>query len=350
MFALRLAPRSVGSLARCARPLSTAAGSRGVLRASPLPRAKPSSVAQQVRNVRQSPFSRPGASSGPHGPHPGAQGASSNPFSGEAPSNIWAQGGWSRALTSVGIVAGTALGVNFLLNRETRGGLEVFESEYLNSTFSYLGGGLAITAGAAYAMHRTGWSYRIMFANPWLVLGVGVVASIGGMIGAQSLPTSHPLKAPSWLLFNVSQAVALSPLFFLKPAILARAGLYTVGVVGSLCYVGATAKQDQYLYLGGPLLAGVTVVALSSLAPMILPRTAVRTLMATEAISLYGGLAVFGAFVLYDTQRVLREAKMVQAGFRPRDPMAASIGLELDFINIFVRMVQILAMRDQRRR
>ena len=155
---------------------------------------------------------------------------------------------------------------------------------------------------------------------------------------------------PAWLLFNVSQAAVLSPLFFLHPAILARAGLYTAGLMGSLCYVGATAKENQYLFLGGPLLAGVTIVALSSLAPMILPTTAVRTLMATEAISLYGGLAVFGGFVLWDTQKILQHAKMVEAGMRPSDPLAESIGLELDFINIFTRLVQILAMRDQRRR
>ena len=42
--------------------------------------------------------------------------------------------------------------------------------------------------------------------------------------------------------FNACQAATLSPLFFLSPAILSRAALYTAGVVGSLAYVGATAK------------------------------------------------------------------------------------------------------------
>jgi growth hormone-inducible transmembrane protein len=52
------------------------------------------------------------------------------------------------------------------------------------------------------------------------------------------------------------QAATLSPLFFFSPAILSRAALYTCGVVGSLSYVGATATNDKYLYMGGPLLAG----------------------------------------------------------------------------------------------
>lgn len=58
-------------------------------------------------------------------------------------------------------------------------------------------------------------------------------------------------------------------------------------------------RNDRYLYLGGPLLAGITVVALSSLAPMVLPM-GIRALAISEAVSLYGGLAVFGGFVLYE--------------------------------------------------
>lgn len=58
-------------------------------------------------------------------------------------------------------------------------------------------------------------------------------------------------------------------------------------------------SNDKYLYMGGPLLAGVTVVALTSLAPMALP-LGTRALAITESISLYGGLAVFSGFVLYE--------------------------------------------------
>ena len=67
----------------------------------------------------------------------------------------------------------------------------------------------------------------------------------------------------------------------------------------SYCIYLLEDRTEKYLYMGGPLLAGVTVVALSSLAPMALP-LGLRGLAIAEALSIYGGLAVFGGFVLYE--------------------------------------------------
>jgi FtsH-binding integral membrane protein len=83
---------------------------------------------------------------------------------------------------------------------------------------------------------------------------------------------------------------------------------------------------------------------------MVIPATAARTLMFTENIWLYGGLAVFGGFTLYDVQKVLHHARLAERGLMPKDAVNESISLELDFINIFVRMVQILAMQQGRRK
>lgn len=158
------------------------------------------------------------------------------------------------------------------------------------------------------------------------------------------------MKYGFWTAFNLTQAALLSPLMFYNPALLARAGIYTIGLMGSIAFVGATAKQEKYLYLGGPLLAGVTLVALSGLAPMVLPATAARTLMWSERIWLYGGLAVFGGFTLYDIQKILHHSRLAERGLIKRDVVNESVSLELDFINIFVRMVQILGMRSNNRK
>ncbi|KZT02501.1 Bax inhibitor family protein [Laetiporus sulphureus 93-53] len=257
---------------------------------------------------------------------------------------------WKRYGITAVTVAGTIVAVDLLLNRETRDSLSPAEQSYLHESFLYAGGGLGVTALVARSLFKNGFAFRVMSANPWVVLGVSLVGSIGTMMGAMYTPPEHTvLKHAFWLGFNACQAATLSPLFFFSPAILSRAALYSAGVFGSLSYIGATAANDKYLYMGGPLLAGVTVVALSSLAPMALP-LGMRGLAVAEAISLYGGLAVFGGFILFDTQKILQHARMSQVGAVTRDPMREAISLELDMINIFIRLVQILSMQQNRKK
>ncbi|KAK5945841.1 hypothetical protein PMZ80_003049 [Knufia obscura] len=257
-----------------------------------------------------------------------------------------------RLLYGAALVGGTALAVNIVFNRETRGEtMPEYERAYLNDTFMHTGLGIGIIAVAARTLHMSGWSYRLMSFNPWVVIGVSLAASLGTMYGTfRTHPDNYVQKYALWAGFNLAQAAVLSPLMFMSPAILARAGLYTVGMMGSIAFVGATAKQEKYLYLGGPLLAGVCVVALTGFAPLVLPATAVRTLAWSENIWLYGGLAVFGGFTLYDVQKILHHARMAERGLVRKDVVNESVSLELDFINIFIRMVQILGMRNQNRR
>ncbi|KAF9469753.1 inhibitor of apoptosis-promoting Bax1-domain-containing protein [Collybia nuda] len=256
---------------------------------------------------------------------------------------------WRRVGMTAAGVAGAVVATQAIFNRETRDSLSVAEKSYLHESFQYTGAGLALTALVARSMFKSGFAFRIMAANPWVVLGVSLVGGIGSMMGVFYTPPERTVqKHLFWLAFNACQAATLSPLFFLNPAILSRAALYTCGVVGAISYVGATATNDKYLNLGGPLLAGVTVVALSSLAPMALP-LGLRGLAFTEAISLYGGLAVFGGFVLYDTQKILHNARLVEQGIKKPDPMREAISLQLDMINIFIRIVQILSMQQRKK-
>ena len=162
---------------------------------------------------------------------------------------------------------------------------------------------------------------------------------------------SYLPKYALWTAFNATQAALIAPMMVFVPgAILARAGLYTVAMMGGLSVIGATAKEDKYLYLGGPLFAGLCVVAASGLAPLVLPATAIRTLALSESIWLYGGLAVFGGITLYDVQKIMHHGRLAQRGLMKRDPVNEAISLELDFINIFIRMVQILGMQNNKRK
>jgi hypothetical protein len=93
-----------------------------------------------------------------------------------------------RMLYGAGIFGATLLAINLVFNRETRedGGMPPFERAYLNDTFMHTGLGIGMIGIAARALHMNGWSVRLMSANPWLVLGVGLVGSIGTMYGCMS--------------------------------------------------------------------------------------------------------------------------------------------------------------------
>jgi len=101
--------------------------------------------------------------------------------------------------------------------------------------------------------------------------------------------------------------------------------------------------QNIYFIL---IVAGLVAVCLASIGSVALPATAIRTLSVLENVSLYGGLAVFSGLVLWDTQKIISHAENTHST-RQLSPINDALGIYLDFINLFVR---ILAIMDNRRR
>jgi FtsH-binding integral membrane protein len=117
--------------------------------------------------------------------------------------------------------------------------------------------------------------------------------------------------------------------------IILQAALFTAITVSSLSYVAATAKTHRYLYWGGPLTAGLTVVCAASFVPLLFPAASLPILGTSYLVCMAGGMVTFGGLVLVDTQRVLMNAS------NP-DAVGDSIALQLDIINIFIRWCEIL--------
>jgi FtsH-binding integral membrane protein len=54
-------------------------------------------------------------------------------------------------------------------------------------------------------------------------------------------------------------------------------------------------------------------------------------------IWLYGGLVLFSAFIMYDTQKIVHSAKTKLK----YDPIGQSISVYMDAVNLFIRFVMI---------
>jgi hypothetical protein len=98
-----------------------------------------------------------------------------------------------KLLVGGALFGGSLIAANVLLNRETRedGGMPPYERSYLNQTFLHTGLGVGIIGATARAMHRSGFVYRIMATNPWVVMVGGLALSFGTMMGTRATDPSR---------------------------------------------------------------------------------------------------------------------------------------------------------------
>jgi FtsH-binding integral membrane protein len=105
--------------------------------------------------------------------------------------------------------------------------------------------------------------------------------------------------------------------------------------------------------MGGPLAMGLGVVFMANIGSFFFhPSTALGAGLAS--IVVYGGLILFSAFLLFDTQRIIRKAEqhpnggsqtlydqygrpMQTIATRGFDPIDAQLSLYMDILNIFIR-------------
>lgn len=69
-----------------------------------------------------------------------------------------------------------------------------------------------------------------------------------------------------------------------------------------------------------------------------------------HSVVLYGGLLLFSAFLLYDTQKIIKKAQATPVYGHAFDPINESMGIYLDTINIFMRMVIIMSGGGNKKR
>ncbi|KAK7112216.1 growth hormone-inducible transmembrane protein-like [Littorina saxatilis] len=222
----------------------------------------------------------------------------------------------------------------------------------IRDTYMYFGGGLGITAASALAISRNPRLLSMMMRNSWLAIGATFAAMIGSGMVARSLPYKEGFgtKQMAWMVHAGIMGAVVAPMCLLGGPLLTRAAWYTAGVVGGLSTVAMCAPSDKFLYMGGPLAIGLGIVFASSIGTMFLPpSTALGA--GLYSISIYGGLVLFGLFLLYDTQRIIKVAENYPSyAAQPYDPVNMSIGIYLDTVNIFIRIAMILSGGGGRRK
>jgi modulator of FtsH protease len=186
----------------------------------------------------------------------------------------------------------------------------------------------------------------LMAATVGAYIGLGMVSAISSwywglvilefalLFGLYAVKDKQGINLIVLFAFTFVSGLTLTPLLgsvFNMPsgaAIVAQAFLMTSVAFGGISFFALTTKKD-FSGMGKMLLIAVIILVVGSISNIFIGSPILQL-----GIAMIGAL-VFSAFILYDTQQI------VQGGFST--PIEAAIALYIDFLNLFVSLLQILA-------
>jgi len=213
--------------------------------------------------------------------------------------------------------------------------------KYLISVYQYMAFALALTAiiamGAAssqefmYAIHSSGLKWIIAFAP----LGMAFY------MGSRLMSMSQTAAQSCLMIFAALMGLSLSSIFIVFTGeSIARVFFITASTFGAMSIYGHNTKKDLSS-MGSFLMMGAVGLLISGIVNIFLKSSALYF------ISSVIGVVVFTLFTAYDTQRVkeLYYQNQGSEGVASKLAIYGSLALYMDFINLFVFLLQLLGVR-----
>jgi modulator of FtsH protease len=206
--------------------------------------------------------------------------------------------------------------------------------------FAALGAMIALYAGAGVSRAQvdghTVPPLVLFFAQHWII---GMLMFLGSFMGASMVRTRPGLNVLALFGAAFVSGLYIAPMIWfvslqatgtmLSPSPVRDAFLLAaMGFTGLSAY--ALLSRRDFSFLGGFLSMGLWVLIGASVLGMFVGGSAFPLAIASV------GVLLFGAYILYDTSRILRDPDN-------RDAVGAAISLYLSFLNLFLFLLRILS-------
>lgn len=213
--------------------------------------------------------------------------------------------------------------------------------KYLISVYQYMAFALALTAiiamGAAssqdfmYLVHGSGLKWVVAFAPLAMVF----------YMGSRLMSMSQTAAQTCLMIFAALMGLSLSSIFIVFTGeSIARVFFITASTFGAMSIYGHNTKRDLSS-MGSFLMMGAVGLLISGIVNIFLKSSAIYF------ISSVIGVIVFTLFTTYDTQRIKSLYYQNQGNEQVASKLAiyGSLTLYMDFINLFIFLLQLLGVR-----
>ena len=215
---------------------------------------------------------------------------------------------------------------------------------YMLSVYNYMVLGLGLTGIVALFTANSPTMLQAIFGTPlqWVVMlaPLGFVLFFSFRINKMSTGAA---QACFWA-FAALMGLSLASIFLVfTGASIARVFFITAGTFGAMSLYGYTTKRDL-TKLGSFLFMGLIGIILASVVNIFVGSTALQF-----AISVIGVL-VFVGLTAYDTQAIKNEyvggLEYADGGVQTKGAIMGALRLYLDFINLFMMLLQLFGNRE----
>jgi FtsH-binding integral membrane protein len=212
---------------------------------------------------------------------------------------------------------------------------------HMQRVYAYMGGGLVLTGLVAYAAAASGFYQAIAETGLiWVVIlaPLGFVLALSFGIQRMSAGTAAVL----FWSYAAVMGLSLGSIFLVYTGTsIARVFFITAATFGLMSIYGYTTRSDLSGF-GSFLLMGLIGIVIASLVNLFIGSSALQF-----AISVIG-VIVFVGLTAYDTQRIkqmyLESDTLEISG---KKAVLGSLALYLDFINLFMLLLQLFGQRRQ---
>lgn len=216
-------------------------------------------------------------------------------------------------------------------------------AQHMNQVFSYMTAGVALSGLVAWLMGAVNggqFMYQMIQSGAYWVLliaQIGIVLFLSFRI--QKMTPSNALAA--FIGYSALSGATLAPLVFAyTQASVVGAFVTAAGMFAAMAFWGYTTKKSLSA-MGGFFLMGLIGLIIASVVNMFLHSSGMSFIISLIAVPLFAGLTA------YDTQK-MKEIYYHTAGdetARSRGAVMGALALYLDFINLFIHLLQLMGDR-----
>ena len=212
---------------------------------------------------------------------------------------------------------------------------------YMMRIYNYMAGGLAVTGIAAYVAASSGF-YQSIVGTPWIwvvmLAPLGFVLALSFGIERMSAGTAQML----FWIYAAVMGISLGGIFLIYTGTsIARVFFITAATFGAMSLYGYTTNRDLSS-IGSFLFMGLIGVLIASIVNIFLGSSTLQFVISIV------GVIVFVGLTAYDTQRIKEmylESDSTEAA--SKKAILGALSLYLDFINLFMLLLQLFGQRRQ---